>query len=98
MRDAQIPIGCRERVKQDKRERIMAAARELLAGGRRHREDPSAAVHALVGSTYDLLTAARDLGAKFAAMTTSNSGSTTSRPETPPIIGAWTVRKRRCHA
>jgi AcrR family transcriptional regulator len=31
MRDAQIPIGRRERVNQDKRERIMAAARALLA-------------------------------------------------------------------
>ena len=31
MRDAQVPIGRRERAKQDKRERIMAAARELFA-------------------------------------------------------------------
>jgi AcrR family transcriptional regulator len=31
MRDAQIPIGRRERAKQDKRERILAAARELFA-------------------------------------------------------------------
>jgi len=31
MRDAQIPIGRRERAKQHKRERIMAAARELFA-------------------------------------------------------------------
>jgi AcrR family transcriptional regulator len=31
MRDAQMPIGRRERAKQHKRERIMAAARELFA-------------------------------------------------------------------
>jgi AcrR family transcriptional regulator len=31
MRDARMPIGRRERAKQDKRERIMAAARELFA-------------------------------------------------------------------
>ena len=31
MRDAQIPIGRREQAKQDKRERIMAAARALFA-------------------------------------------------------------------
>jgi AcrR family transcriptional regulator len=31
MRDAQIPIGRRERAKRHKRERIMAAARELFA-------------------------------------------------------------------
>ena len=31
MRDAQVPIGRRERAKQHKRERIMAAARELFA-------------------------------------------------------------------
>ena len=31
MRDTQIPIGRREQAKQDKRQRIMAAARELFA-------------------------------------------------------------------
>ena len=31
MKDARMPIGRRERAKQDKRERIMAAARELFA-------------------------------------------------------------------
>ena len=31
MRDVRMPIGRRERAKQDKRERIMAAARELFA-------------------------------------------------------------------
>ena len=31
MGDARMPIGRRERAKQDKRERIMAAARELFA-------------------------------------------------------------------
>ena len=31
MRDTRMPIGRRERAKQDKRERIMAAARELFA-------------------------------------------------------------------
>jgi AcrR family transcriptional regulator len=31
MRDARMPIGRRERAKRDKRERIMAAARELFA-------------------------------------------------------------------
>ena len=31
MREARMPTGRRERAKQDKRERIMAAARELFA-------------------------------------------------------------------